>query len=439
MKIKLRLFQIYLLGTMLLQALNSEAQSVIKIAGNDSFSMFIKSDGSLWVKGFNDCGQYIKGTTSWILNPKQIVSSNVTAVAAGLCDSFFLKRDGSLWTISDGDYGTNRPVQIVPSGVTDISAGDNFTLFLKDDGSLWGFGLNSHGELGDGPAFGDDGLTEIVTNGVIAIAAGTAHSLFIKSNGSLWVMGYNAFGQLGDGTNINVSQPEQIVSANVIAVAAGRYDSFFIKSDGSLWAMGNDSFSQLGDCGYEWVYQPKQIVSSNVLAVAAGDGGTIFLKKDGSLWAMGWSQLSEYGEGISFESDCPVQIAAGNSAHSAPLVAGYYYNAALKSTASLWAKNFNNQNQPSGDITGSIVKSGLIDANPPGYNLISIQLLSDGNVRISYVGIAGTNYALDRSYTLTSPDWLPQVTNTAGVGGVLIFTNVPDQAHNNFWRIRSVQ
>jgi len=35
-------------------------------------------------------------------------------------------------------------------------------------------------------------------------------------------------------------------------------------------------------------------------------------------------------------------------------------------------------------------------------------------------------------------NWLPQATNTADALGNLIFTNAPDPATNDFWRIRSV-
>ena len=44
-------------------------------------------------------------------------------------------------------------------------------------------------------------------------------------------------------------------------------------------------------------------------------------------------------------------------------------------------------------------------------------------MQLSFVGIAGTNYALDWSASLSPPNWLPQATNPAT---------------NNFWRIRSV-
>jgi hypothetical protein len=75
---------------------------------------------------------------------------------------------------------------------------------------------------------------------------------------------------------------------------------------------------------------------------------------------------------------------------------------------------------------------------PPGYNQISIQLLSGGGVRLSFVGIAGANYALDNSFNLTPPDWVPLATNPAGSGGALVFSITPNAATNNFWRMRLV-
>ena len=54
------------------------------------------------------------------------------------------------------------------------------------------------------------------------------------------------------------------------------------------------------------------------------------------------------------------------------------------------------------------------------------------------MGIAGANYALERSFSLVPANWVPQGTNSAGAGGALVFTNTPDPTANNFWRIRSV-
>jgi hypothetical protein len=134
-------------------------------------------------------------------------------------------------------------------------------------------------------------------------------------------------------------------------------------------------------------------VSSGVTAIAAGGYHSLFLKSDNSLWAMGDNTYGELGDGTTdngnYSTNRPEQIVAGSSL-------------------------------------------------PPGYNKISGQLLSGGNVRLSFVGMAGTNYALDRSFNLKPVIWVPQITNPAGVGGVLVFTNTPNNTTNNFWRIRSV-
>jgi hypothetical protein len=87
----------------------------------------------------------------------------------------------------------------------------------------------------------------------------------------------------------------------------------------------------------------------------------------------------------------------------------------------------------------SAAEIAYLYAGPPGYNQISIQLLSGGSVLLSYVGMAGTNYALDNTFNLSPPvNWLPLVTNPADADGVLVFTNTPNPTTNNFWRIRSV-
>jgi hypothetical protein len=52
--------------------------------------------------------------------------------------------------------------------------------------------------------------------------------------------------------------------------------------------------------------------------------------------------------------------------------------------------------------------------------------------------MAGTNYELDWSAGLSPANWVPQVTNAAGAGGMLVLTNMPDATINNFWRIRAL-
>ena len=91
-----------------------------------------------------------------------------------------------------------------------------------------------------------------------------------------------------------------------------------------------------------------------------------------------------------------------------------------------------------GSVTSSLARLIHFDL-PPGYNQMGGLLLSAGNMRLSFVGIPGWKYALDRSFSLSPVEWVPQATNPAGDGGALLFTNTPDPTTNNFWRIRLVR
>jgi alpha-tubulin suppressor-like RCC1 family protein len=324
------------------------SSGVVAAAAGEDFSLFIKSDGSLWAMGDNTYGQLCGNShlgigpyVNTINSPMEIVSNNVVAVGAGYDFSLFLKSDGSLWGMGNNGfgqlgggtsfYGTEKPVEIVPNDVVAIAAGEDFSLFVKCDGSLWGMGLNEYGQLGNGAMpYISDSPEQIVSNGVVAVAAGGYHSLFIKSDGSLWGMGFNN-GELGDGAYTN--WPEEIIPDGVVAIAAGFYHSLFIRDDhadrhdhdqwdqvrihhghflksgGSLWGMGENFQGQLGDGGsYNRVYQPMEIVSNDVVAVAAGDFHSLFVKSDGSLWAMGNNQAGQLGDGFNSESLFPEQI-----------------------------------------------------------------------------------------------------------------------------------
>ena len=65
--------------------------------------------------------------------------------------------------------------------------------------------------------------------------------------------------------------------------------------------------------------------------------------------------------------------------------------------------------------------------------------LGVGAVRLTYLGLAGTNYVLKRAFDLMpTAVWEPQATNPAAADGYLIVTNTPGSPTNVFWRMRLV-
>lgn len=312
-------------------------------------SIFVTSDGSLWTVGYNAWGELGNGAYYRTNRPQQIVTNDVTAVAAGQYHTLFVKTDGSLWAMGwngmgqlgdNGDFhhSTNRPELIVSHGVTTVAVGGDHSLFLKSDGSLWAMGFDFAGQLGDGQFLsgtpgGVNYPQEIITGGVTAIAGGAYHSLFLKSDGSLWGMGQNT-GCLGDGTFERAGRPEQIVTNGVTAVAGGGYHSLFLKSDGSLWVMGFNDYGALGDGTSNDTNLPERIVAGGVTAIAAGNYHSLFLKSDGSLWVMGDNRYGQLGDGTLNSTNVPERIVASGVT---AIAAGNDHSLFLKSDGSLWA------------------------------------------------------------------------------------------------------
>ena len=109
------------------------------------------------------------------------------AIAGGLYHSLALKSDGTVWVWGyngAGELGneTNAnssvPLQLAGlSGVVAIASGGETSLALKSDGTVWAWGINSFGELGNGSNGNSNVPVEVSgLTGAVAIAGGFYHS-----------------------------------------------------------------------------------------------------------------------------------------------------------------------------------------------------------------------------------------------------------------------
>jgi alpha-tubulin suppressor-like RCC1 family protein len=255
----------------------------VDIARSNQHSLVLKSDGTVWAWGANGNGQLGDGTYENRTTPVQVQDSRgealngIIKIATGYSYSLALKSDGTVWSWGDNEdnralRGTaennkNSAVQVqdsegTPIGdITMISAGESHKLALKSDGTVWSWGANWDGQLGDGTT-GEyrNNPVQVVDSegtplsGITTISAGASHSLALKSDGTAWAWGGNWDGQLGDGTDDeSKNTPVQVQGSNgtefndITMISAGAYHGLALKSDGTLWSWGNNGNGQLGD------------------------------------------------------------------------------------------------------------------------------------------------------------------------------------------------
>lgn len=312
----------------------SGVAGVTAIAGGDSHTLALKSNGTVWDWGYNNYGQLGDGTTTNRTSAVQVSGlSGVTAIAGGRNHAVALKTDGTVWTWGYNYYGqlgdgtsTNRttPVQVSGlTGVTAVAAGDYHTVALRVDGTVWAWGYNFFGQLGDGTntwrstpvqVWGPGGIGFLT--GVTAIEAGYGHSVALKNDGGVLTWGYNAYGQLGDGTTTQRTSPVTvIVLSGATSIAAGYGYTAALKSDGTVWTWGRNNSGQLGDGTTSNRSTPGQVLGpggagylTGVTAVVTGGAHSAALKSDGMVWTWGYNVNGQLGDGTTTQRSTPVQV-----------------------------------------------------------------------------------------------------------------------------------
>lgn len=339
------------------------APSIVSVGAGNDHSLAIDDAGNVWAWGSDSNGQLGNGTTSSaVATPHEIGGlANATAIAGGDSDSFALRTDGTVWAWGYNSYGElgdgtimerHSPVQVLGAGgsghltgVVAIAAGAQHVLALKNDGSVWAWGNNAYGQLGDGTGTDRHAPVQVAgLSNVIAIAAGRHHSLAVKSDGSVWAWGDNSFGQLGDGTTVTSTTPVAVEGvggsgtlAGIIAVAAGTDHSLALGSGGAVYAWGGNAHGQLGDGSTSQSTVPVRVAAvggtgtlAGIMAIAAGSQDSVALGTDGVVRAWGYNFAGKLGDGTTIDRPTPVEVGsltnvtviAAGGAHSLARVHG---------------------------------------------------------------------------------------------------------------------
>ena len=335
-----------------------------KVSAGSYHTVAIKTDGTLWVWGYNPHGGLGQNDTVNRSSPVQVGSgTNWSSVFAGGTSTAAIKTDGTLWSwgynnhgqLGQNDDSVNRssPVQ-VGSGTTwsKASAGQYNIEAIKTDGTLWAWGYGYYGALGQNDVANRSspvqvGSTVVAYNNSTAvlwnsISIGRDSAFAIKSNGTLWSWGSNAYGQLGYYSTATRLSPVQVGAlTDWSSVSAGKYQTLAIKTNGTLWTWGYGSLGELGISDITInISSPTQVGSGTTWAsIAVGTQVVLATKTDGTLWSWGGGGFGQLGLGDTADRSSPTQVGALTNWSS--VAAGYIFSLATKTDGTLWAWGYN--------------------------------------------------------------------------------------------------
>jgi alpha-tubulin suppressor-like RCC1 family protein len=327
---------------------------------NYSHTAAIKTDGTLWVWGYNYYGQLgtndttdrftpvttFAGGTDW----KQVSSGNIHTTA--------IKTDGTLWVwgYNYGGLGTNdetnrsTPVTTFAGGTNwkQVSSGSFHTAAIKTDGTLWTWGFGSSGQLGTNDII--DRSTPVTTfaggSSWKQMSAGGAHTAAIKTDGSLWTWGFGGNGTLGTNDTNQRLTPVTTFSGGSSwkQVSSGGYHTVALQDDGvnkELYVFGRLSDGQLGINHQDLTIIPGEVFgeATNWKQISSGRNHTSAIKTDGTLWTWGAGFSGQLGTNDTIVRFIPVTTFAGGT-NWKQVSCGYFHTAAVKTDGTLWTWGF---------------------------------------------------------------------------------------------------
>jgi len=314
----------------------TQRSSPVQLPGNDwtnhsgaspyNWSLFGKTNGTLWAAGYNSQGNLGQNNRTAYSSPVQIPGTtwDVNNFYAGSQTSLGRKTDGTLWTWGRNDRGSlglnqanntrySSPVQIPGTNWASIGQGSYISgSAIKTDGTLWSWGYQAYGELGQNEQNTQySSPVQIPGTNWASVKMAYYNTFAWKTDGTLWVWGENTNGELGL-NNRTYSSPVQLPGTNWTAgIFSSSNASLVMKTDGTLWTMGSGLYGVTGQNNVTYYSSPVQIPGTNWKDAKATATNASAVKTDGTLWTWGTNQdhgLLGLNQAVPVKLSSPTQI-----------------------------------------------------------------------------------------------------------------------------------
>jgi alpha-tubulin suppressor-like RCC1 family protein len=257
-------------------------------AGNNS-SFYIKDDGTLWAAGYNYYGELGLGDKENKTSFTQVSSAgnNVKTVSAGARHTVILKTDGTVWVTGynfNGQLGLNNTTdantftQVQGINAASAAAGNYHSAVLKTDGTVWTTGENYYGQIGWDDLEDRKQFTQVqddkgaAVNDAKEIAARGDLTLIRRDNDALLIAGtYTTDPEPRDESKLPPYTQEKVVQPTFAPLTTEQADAsafkdikkiilgyqsiYIVTGDSHLWAAGSNRYGQL-NLGFDTSLSP---------------------------------------------------------------------------------------------------------------------------------------------------------------------------------------